>query len=336
MKRINIEILQQGDIVLTTSAAKVSELIRKATRSDISHAMICVAYASVMDSTGEGVQARNIQRLFYEEECAIYILRSKTPLSPIELDDVVNYARASTGTSYTRKEAAKSIAPVIAGKGGAKQFCSRMVARAYASAGIKLVKNTDFCTPDDLKNSELLMQIDNPWVVVEEEELEAIQRADDATEGMREKTNNLLRAVRALDSNVESLNDIDRLVIQRADLDESIANAFRSSGYIEHWKEELSRFPWRYDPVLITQFYHSLSDPKELLEYCQDTLRDDANGDFSHWEANARGYSELNGAYPRETFRLLSELYLQLSIAHQRRVKSAELLFSVYGGKAAS
>lgn len=331
MKRINIEILERGDIVLTTSSKKDSRYIRKVTRSDISHAMICVTYGSVIDSTDEGVQARNIQKLFYDDECSIYILRPRTPLSPSQLDSVVNYARALTGTSYTKAEAARSIAPAICGKGGIKQFCSRMVARAYASADIKLVKNPDFCTPNDLKNSELLIKVDNPWAAVTNEEIEAIKLAGDTTDGMREKTNKLLSAVRALDPKIECLNDIDKLVIERADLDDLIANAFIASGYLEHWKEELSRFPWRYDPVVITQFYHSLPDPTELHEYCRDTLRDHENGVFSHWEVNAQGYNELNRVYPRKTFRLLNDLYLQLNLNHQRRVQSAQLLISVYG-----
>ncbi|MDE0567768.1 MULTISPECIES: YiiX/YebB-like N1pC/P60 family cysteine hydrolase [Shewanella] len=330
MKRINTDILMKGDVVLTTTSGKDSGFIRKVTRSDISHAMICVAYGSVIDSTEEGVQARNIQKLLYDDECAIYILRLKTPLSQVQADSIVNYARASTGTSYTKIEAAKSIAPEIAGKGGIKQFCSRMVARAYASAGIMLVNNPDYCTPNDLKNSELLMHVENPWVVVSDNEVKTIKQVGDTTEGMREKTNNLLMAIRALDPNVESINDIDSLVIRREDLDHSIANAFRTSGYLDHWKVELSRFPWRYDQTLITQFYHSLTDPKELIQYCRDTLRDDENGAFAHWEANARGYSEANRMYPRETFRLLNELYSQLSLNHHKRVLSAKLLLNTY------
>ncbi|SDK21733.1 YiiX/YebB-like N1pC/P60 family cysteine hydrolase [Microbulbifer yueqingensis] len=331
MKRINAEILQPGDIVLTTTTKKDSGLIRKVTRSDISHAMVCVAYGSVIDSTGEGVQARNIQKLFYEDECAIYALRSKAPLSRVQAESIVNYARASTGTRYTKIEAAKSIAPTISEKGSVKQYCSRMVARAYASAGIILVKNPDFCTPNDIKSSKKLIQIDNPWVPVLADELNVAAGICDTTEGMREKTNRLLTAIRALNSNVESLNDIDSLVIQREDLDKLIANAFRSSGYLEHWKEELSRFPWRYDPVLIVQFYHSLTDPEELLDYCRATLRDDENGVFAHWETNAGGYGEMNRAYPRETFRLLSDLYLRLCLNHKRRVKAARVLIQLYG-----
>lgn len=336
MKRINIDVLQKGDVVLTSSTAKVSGLIRTFTGSDVSHAMICVGEASVMDSTGEGVQAWNIQRLFYDDESPIYIMRSHTFISPDKIDEIVKYVRASTGTSYTKREAAATVAPRFSEKGGAKLFCSRLVARAYASVGIMLVNNPDFCTPNELKKSELLTQVATPWVSVTDEELAEVRAVGDSTEGMREVTNNLLGKARKLDPNIESFNDLDRLLIQRPELDGAIADAYRSSGYLDHWNEEVARFPWWFDPVLMVQFYHSLSDTTELLDYCHQMLRKKSDGCFSHWETNAQGYSELNKVYPCETFRLLSELYLTLSSCQHLRIVSAEVLLNAYGNKASS
>jgi hypothetical protein len=60
-RRLNDALLRPGDIILTTTTAAVSMAIRVATGSDISHAMVCVEDRSVIDATGEGVQARNTQ-----------------------------------------------------------------------------------------------------------------------------------------------------------------------------------------------------------------------------------------------------------------------------------
>src|SRR5690606_28294868 len=67
MKRLNATVLVPGDIILTTTTAAASRAIRVATRSDISHAMVYVQNCSVIDATGEGVHARNTQRIFFEE-----------------------------------------------------------------------------------------------------------------------------------------------------------------------------------------------------------------------------------------------------------------------------
>jgi hypothetical protein len=46
--------------------------------SDISHAMIYVEDRSVIDATAESVQARNTQRLLFEDECAVHASLKKS------------------------------------------------------------------------------------------------------------------------------------------------------------------------------------------------------------------------------------------------------------------
>ena len=334
MKKINIENLKKGDIVLTTSSKKKpSGIIRAVTNSDISHAMICVSYSSVIDSTGEGVQARNIQKISYEDSCAIYILRSKAPLSDEVIEKITNYARSVTGTRYSIAEAAVSVVPNFLKNSGKKQFCSRMVARAYSVAGIDLVNNPDFCTPNDIKNSSLLFFVDKPSIQVNEEEIQAIEEEGDTTEGMRKVTNSLLADLRNIDPSIESINDIDTLIIRKPELDSIISEKLENSGYLDFWETEPSRFPWRYDPIKMAQLYHSLEDQEVLLDYCRDTIEQNKNGDFKHWRINADGYRNLHSKFNYKTFLLYANLYFKLASQHEIRVKTAETLLSVYGNK---
>jgi hypothetical protein len=57
VKKLKESALQIGDIVLTTTTAKMSKGIRSFTRSDISNVMVYVEAYSVIDATGEGVHA---------------------------------------------------------------------------------------------------------------------------------------------------------------------------------------------------------------------------------------------------------------------------------------
>lgn len=61
-----VGVIQPGDIVLTTTPELLSQRTRKVAGSYISHAMICVGKSSVINSTGEGVHARNLERLILE------------------------------------------------------------------------------------------------------------------------------------------------------------------------------------------------------------------------------------------------------------------------------
>lgn len=332
MKMINIELLKKGDVVLTTSSQKrTSGVIRAVTKSDISHAMICVSHGSVIDSTSDGVQARNIQKMFYDDSCEIYILRPKDSLSEDIINRIVSYARTSTGTRYSLRDAVASIKPPPNKVGGQRQFCSRMVARAYAFGGVKLVDNPDYCTPEDIKKSNLLMRIEPSALSVSQEMITAIEEVGDTTEGMRNVTNSLLGKLRALDDTVESVSDINNLIVQNPNLDEAVSKALEESGYLDFWKVEIDRFPWRYDKILLVQFYHALEDPKSLLDYCKGVLSEDRSGDFDHWHSNASAYSGLANHYNYKVFRLFAELYFKLSFYHSQRVKAAEMLLKLYG-----
>jgi permuted papain-like amidase YaeF/Yiix C92 family enzyme len=108
MRCLDESLLLPGDIILSTQDHFVSKAIRKATKSDISHAMLYVARGSVIDSTGEGVHARNTQRLFYGADCAIHVRRLVANLSDKQLDTVIRYARNQIGTRYSMNEAMRS------------------------------------------------------------------------------------------------------------------------------------------------------------------------------------------------------------------------------------
>ncbi|MCI5122910.1 MAG: hypothetical protein D3925_00145 [Candidatus Electrothrix sp. AR5] len=327
MKKINIDTLQKGDIVLTTSTAKKpSGVIRTVSRSDISHAMICVAYGSVIDSTGEGVQARNIQKMIYDDSSPIYILRPKEILPETVIIEVVNFARSQIGTRYSKSEAALSVFPKLIKKGGRKQFCSRMVAKAYSSVGINLVDNPDYCTPEDIKKSEQLEFVAPSFILVNKEDV------DDTTEGFRDVTNKLLVKLRDLDEKIESLNDVHDLVVQRPDLDANIAQSLRDSGFLEYWRIEVLRFPWRYDPDRIVHYYHSLDleDTKKLFAYCDSVIKSDQNGDFDHWICNAKFYKNQHSCYGHETFQLLAYLYSKLSSLYIEKIQSANIILKMY------
>ncbi len=169
MKKLDEASLKVSDIILTTTTAAVSKAIRLATRSDISHAMVYVQDHSVIDATGEGVQARNTQRLFFEDDCFVYALRLRAGLTEEQVQAICTFVRGQIGTQYSKKEAIRTAL------GGAqewtrKQFCSRLVDQAYAAAGIKLVDNPHFCSPADLKASPVLTEVQNATIPVTAEQ----------------------------------------------------------------------------------------------------------------------------------------------------------------------
>jgi len=222
-----------------TTPEPVSQTIRKVTGADISHAMICVGKSSVIDSTGDGVHAQNLERVILEPGCAGHVLRPLKPLTTAQVHSIVSFARAAVGTRYSISSAAKSVlAGFVAGR---RQFCSRLVAQAYRSAGVHLVFNADFCHPGELLKSSALVEVPDVLRNLNPEEEADWRAAIDNVQAMRDSTNALLRDAHKLSSEIESLNDIDGYLVEHPDADAHLVQALRASRYLELWRDEFER-----------------------------------------------------------------------------------------------
>jgi hypothetical protein len=122
MKKLNDQRLQVGDIILTSGPNKVSKVVRRATNSAISHAMIYVQHSSIIDATAEGVHSSNIQRMFFEDDATVLVLRSRLPLGEGPTRKITDFARAATGTEYSKSEAIAVVARKLRSAGSGKQF----------------------------------------------------------------------------------------------------------------------------------------------------------------------------------------------------------------------
>jgi len=324
MIAIDYRLLQPGDILLTTSQGVTSWSVRTSTKSDISHAMLYVANSSVIDSTSDGVHARNLQKIFYEDDCAIYALRPIKPLTVEEVRMITNYARSVVGTKYALREAMRSVTKPK-GCGGVRQFCSRLVARAYFEAGIQLVDNPDFCTPEQLKGSLLLQELACPVVEISAEEIAEVESRPNRADGMAQVTNAFLKQVRSFAPQIESINDALEFLVSNQSFDDHVHAALKSSGYLDFWQHERQEFGWRYDLEAMKEF--ASNDPgvlPDLTNYCMSSLRNIANGDFDHWVRSLHEWRQRAQNYQLKSFLAMAQLYENLVEGVQMRRSVAE------------
>lgn len=284
--------------------------------------MLYVTSTSVIDSTGDGVHARNLQKMFYGDSCAIYGLRLKEPLTTEQLSKTIAYARAETGTQYSLIEAVRSLKAPRA-EGGRKQFCSRLIARAYAAAGIKLFENPDFCTPDQLKQSSLLSLLPCPAVSVSDEEYRDIEAQHKGVAGMVRVTNDFLEEVRRLSPKIQSINDAFQFLVHHPEVDDTIFEALDSSGFLDYWREQLELFPWRYNLDVMEDFSETNQCGADISTYCEETLADDAAGTFKHWKDNQLTSKAQARQFPLRSFVAMAKLYENLVGSDQTRVNVA-------------
>lgn len=304
MKSIKLDSVQQGDILFTARPGKISETIRVATRGAVSHVMICVQYGSFIDSTSDGVQARNLQREIFEDDELAFHFRLKNPPDRQVLEQITDYARAEIGTRYSIAEAIRSVAAIHRPR-SKREFCSRLIARAYKEAGIDLVPDADYCTPEDLQRSPLLVELPVEFESVSDEHLAWMSNRSNPIQATHVAQNAVLDAARSVDPKVENFNDLYELLVRCPEADHVIAAALESSGYLDLWKMDVERNPWHYSYKLMSRF----SDPPEgRQKYCINTVKEAYSGGV-RFAINLIEFRLLQRQYPRESFRLLIELY---------------------------
>lgn len=322
MKSLNDAVLRVGDIILATSTELTSKTVRRATGSDISHAMIYVETCSVIDSTDEGVQARNTQRLFWPDHCAIYALRLKHSLTDEQTQRIITYVRSKVGTRYSKAEAVRSV--LGGGRSPSrKQFCSRLVAQAYAAAGISLVESPDYCTPEDLRRSDKLMEIEAAAQTVTDHHVELMKGDKDTSVLMRDATNRLLTGARKRSDLIEDLNDIDQYLIHNPQDDSYFAHLLAESGYLTVWRAECEKNLWQYD---LKGLNGAPIAEDSKRGYCEAVL-DESDMGLQRYEVNRAGYTILFEQFHLESFRVLKELYERLlDLQRQRRAAATQWL----------
>lgn len=306
MKRVKIERLQPGDIILTASMTKTGKAVRLSTGGIVSHAMICVQHASIIDSTANGVQAWNLQREFFEDDEAVFAFRLRDPLSAAKMRQVVDFARSEIGTRYSKVEAARTVLGGFKPRSG-RQFCSRLVARAYGSVGIRLTEDQDYCSPEDLRVCPLLIELSDITEPVSEAEIALWDNLPNPVQMMADAQNAILSAARILDNRVENFADVDRLVREHPEWDAQIAQAYRDSGYLDLWRHEMRANPWRYD-IELMELLNTTEQRDDLRKANIATIREAYSGG-ARFGADLAHYTAMQQSQPRETTQLLVQLY---------------------------
>lgn len=313
--------LQVGDILLTAQAGFTSKAVRLSTNSQFSHAILYVGECSYIHSDSLGVHSNNIQRLLFQKSSHVEVRRLKEKSF---IESAVMFARSQIGTRYSVKEAVRTKNPIYnTGKAKTKkQFCSRLVAQSYEHAGIKLVINSDYCSPKDLQNSTLTDVINDSLRVANDREIR-FANSPSPLQRQAEVTNHILDSVRKLTlQDVQNFEELDTFIIENPTYDKEITDIVRASGYLTLFNHELTQNPWRYDGQLFLSIDMDTSDKREQAKLELDSAKDQA-GLYSH---NYLMCQNIRVRFPLVYFEMKMALYRNLIDLMNRRIKAAEFV----------
>jgi hypothetical protein len=302
---ISIEKLAVGDILLTSEKSMPSKLVRLVTKSDFSHAMLHVGDGSYIHADSKGVHSNNIQRLLFEKSEYIKILRVNNIQA---FEAACCFARSKIGTAYAYKDAINIKTKSVQNPNSNRQFCSRLIAQAFQQCNVNLVADPNYCTPQDLLDSPLTVEVKDFLLKATQSQIE-FARSESPLEKQTSIINKLLFDVRQISGeDIQALDQVTDYVIRNPQFDEKISDLYKISGYLTLWKYELNQNPWRYDRELFMNLEISV-DKKLKLAISE---RDRANEQLELYKSQWKHYFCLNEMHRLEYTKLHFELYKQL------------------------
>jgi hypothetical protein len=263
---IDFEKLLPGDIILESGKKLHSKAIQKYTKSHYSHAMICLHKSSLFHATTDGIFTINAQRILVEEKEDLEVFRPITPLANYEVEELVKFLRSKVGTLYSIKEAS------IAGKKERPeqtktqmQFCSRLIAQAYAHIGRNIVKNPDYCQPAELEHSDSLNIV--PFMILKatKKEIDFASTKNHVYENQL-STYDWLNKTRAYAVSkfkyhkIISHQDVMNFIIKYPNAGTDVCKFIKKSGYLENYKTEIENNLYRINANLFIERYEELED----------------------------------------------------------------------------
>jgi hypothetical protein len=328
MYLLDINKLQVGDIILEAGETKVvSDLIKKITNSDYSHAMIYVDF-TLIHAVKDGVFSKNPQRVLVKDKNDLKVLRLKNGVNTETIKTVADSARNLVGSLYSKREA---IAAVSRGKNKVannKQFCSRLVAQCYDSQGISLVANSDYCTPEDLNMSPLLIEVNDCVRAAGPDDLEMDKRKDPNLEHQKE-TFKWLKNARGLFKKegieIQTLNDVAQGLIDNRKLDKRICKYIEKTKYLEQYGADRVANKYRYQ---VTDFLERLNSDPNRQEFISQEIKLN-EGEVNRHSKNFTIASENYKQSKLKFAKLDKKLYRNILLESKTRLTVIEQALSI-------
>ncbi len=319
--------LEAGDIILTSDNSSISKIVRLSTNSEFSHAMLYVGDSSFIHSDANGVHAGNLQRLLFSSDRSVSVLR--VSCSDNERNKACIFARSKIGTSYSVRDAINAKLKLKTKESENRQFCSRLVVQSYEFAGVSLVLNSNFCTPQEIFESQKTYGLSIVDRLALEDEIKFSNGFDPKKKQTEITNDNLLNVRKITKKDIQTLEQILDCLIKEPMYDKAISKVIKDSGYLTMWEYEVEKNKWRYDAKL---FMSLPMIPDKLVEHAEHELNS-AMRRFGLYEGNYRQYLSLRNQYQLEYLDLHIFLYDNLIKNTKKNIVAANFVLTMLSAR---
>jgi hypothetical protein len=317
---LDIHKLKKGDVFLTAQLGLVSKAVRNFTNSEYSHAILYVGHGSYIHSDSQGVHSANIQRLIFKKPSSVKILR---PNDQKCIKNAVMYSRSQVGKAYSVRDAIRTKTGNQS-KPENKQFCSRLVAESFEYAGVPIVKNSLYCTPEDINRSPIFTEINGMVRETSKEELD-FASGPNPIQRQTEITNFILSEARRItNKDIQSMEELSLFVVANPKYSDAIVKVYRDTDYLTMWEYEVSQNPWRYDERIFMILPVGREEKRRMAEFEAESAKDQ----LMLYSNNYTAYQNLSMHGMSSYIAMNMDLYKKLINQMNKRLDVANYVLS--------
>lgn len=297
--------LHPADIILI----KTDEELCARMKSDYNHALLYVGRGCYLDSDSPGVGAQNIQRLGFENMNDSVVLRLANPVSELLLEIMFVWARRIVGMEYSLREALLVEASREGNHPHDRQFCTRYVAQAYQMLGVDIVANPNYCSPQDILNSDRLQRQGSCLRRVTPFDLKICNDQSDVINDQTIINAEILKSARKiLGIDVQTLESAIIELAKQPNKDAEMTDMLTASGYLQLYDRLYSENKWLIDKDAFRQEY--IDDISQLNAINQ--VRQDSEFNRRMYLLNLASLQFMYSKYPLRFIKEHMDLYQKL------------------------
>lgn len=256
MHFLNLSKLVAGDIIVTRSTTTLfkrikSKAIGLATGGEFSHVALYVGNGSIIEAIPNGVHSHNLLRIPFLSASDVKVLRLKPEIFDQKaINHSIEFVRTNHGRQYAFIDTIFST-PLFKKTDAStrnKTFCSRLVASAYNNAGIPIVDNSNYASPEDINSSDYLFEVAGATVY-----LESAEQPEETSELLSKQVlvvNDLFKRFRvASGTDIQNFEQAISFVIEHPQKDTLFTKALNESGYFKLKDLAYTYAPWIKNPA---------------------------------------------------------------------------------------
>lgn len=255
---IDLSKLEFGDIILLRTNDDTCEKIRAYSKSNFSHALIYKGNKSCLESHAFGVQSLNPQRLIFSnnDDLAVFRLKDKSNVDNLEIGLTNASKKIGMGYASVREVMRSYLENLEKAKEENRQFCTRFVGQLYKESGFDIVKNSDYCSPKDIEDSDLLERKTDILKEGSEKEINLALEKSSVIDIQTESTFYFLDNIRKnTGKDIQTFDDVESYLLENPEKDETFDMLLKDTEYLNLGDIERNKNILMYNPETFLKYY---------------------------------------------------------------------------------